>query len=78
MNKYMNTYMKEWVDSLRQEIKQEAKQEGRLEGKQEALIETATNLLAEGINKLEVIARVTGLPLEEVKALAEKCKPAAT
>lgn len=45
--------------------KLEGRLEGRLEGKLEAKIETANNLLAEGLS-IEFIARVTGLPEDEI------------
>ena len=55
----------------RQAGKDEGLTEGRLEGQHDARIESAENLIKEGVS-LEVIARCTGLSLEEVEELAKK------
>ncbi len=44
----------------------------------ETAIEIATNFIIEGVDKLEMIARATGLSLDEVKAIADKTKPIST
>jgi predicted transposase/invertase (TIGR01784 family) len=54
--------------TIYQEIWQEAKIEGKIEGKIEERQKVALNLLREGI-ELEVIARVTGLSVEQVQQL---------
>lgn len=41
-------------------------------------VEIATKMIARGKLSLEEIAEYSGLPLEEIKALAEKNKPVAT
>ncbi len=41
------------------------------------VIEVAKNLLAEGSTKIEVIAKATKLPLDEVKNLAKEINHAA-
>ncbi len=38
-------------------------------------VEIAKNLLAEGSTKIEVIAKATKLPLDEVKKLAKEINP---
>ena len=45
--------------------------EGKISGKQEKAVETARNFIAEG-DSPEKVARCTGLPLEEVRKLAEQ------
>ena len=45
--------------------------DGYEEGKQEKAVEDARNLIAEG-DSPEKVARCTGLPLEEVRKLAEE------
>ena len=45
--------------------------EGRAEGEQKAKVEAARNFLAEGVSS-EVIARCTGLSLEEVQKLSKE------
>ena len=45
--------------------------EGRTSGKQEKAVEDARNFLMKGIDT-EIIAECTGLPLEEVRKLAEQ------
>ena len=45
--------------------------DGKAAGMKEKAIEDARNLLAEGIAP-EIIAKCTGLPLEEVQKLAEE------
>ncbi|MCM1524042.1 MAG: Rpn family recombination-promoting nuclease/putative transposase [Ruminococcus sp.] len=69
---YMSKNMDEWENKLIQEgIKK-----GRQEGRQEGLIETTINFIKKGLMSLEDISECSGLPLDEVKSLAEKCKPA--
>ena len=51
--------------------RQAGKDEGRLEGAHLKAIESAENLIKEGVS-LEVISRCTGLSLEEVEELAKK------
>lgn len=45
--------------------------EGKAEGKKEAIVEIAINLIAEGY-PVDKVAKCTGLPLEEVRALAKE------
>jgi predicted transposase/invertase (TIGR01784 family) len=56
-------------DSGLGDARREGLQEGRQEGRQEEKLGITRNLLREK-TPVEVISRVTGLPLEEVKRLA--------
>jgi predicted transposase/invertase (TIGR01784 family) len=51
-------------------IYQDILQEGRQEGRQEGHLEVALNLLREGMS-VETIAKVTGLTIAELEALAK-------
>ncbi len=44
----------------------------------ETAIDIATNLVIAGIGKLDEIAKATGLPIDKVKAIADKTKPIST
>jgi predicted transposase/invertase (TIGR01784 family) len=55
-------------EEWKQEGKLEGKQEGKLEGKQEEKREIALNLLREGVD-VELIAKVTGLAIEDIQKL---------
>ncbi|MHC6204630.1 hypothetical protein ACYULU_15725, partial [Breznakiellaceae bacterium SP9] len=50
------------------EGRREGKIEGKLEGKIEGKLETAKNALQEGVS-IEVIRKITGLSLDEIKGL---------
>jgi len=56
-------------NAARREGRAEGLKEGLAEGKHEKAMEAARNLLAEGISP-EIIAKCTGLPIEEVQKLA--------
>ena len=45
--------------------------QGRQQGQQQGRIETARNALAEGVS-IDIVCKITGLPLEEIEALAGK------
>ena len=66
-------YKRQFMEWERQKtyLYNKGKEEGVIEGKQEKAVEDARNLLTEGIAP-DVIARCTGLPLEEVNKLAEE------
>lgn len=56
-----------WQQTIDEE-KEISREEGREEGARENAIENAKNALAMGLSA-EQAAQITGLPLEEVKAL---------
>ena len=56
------------------EIVQKEAQEMREEGRAEGIEETAKNMFANGISS-ELIAKCTGLPLEQVLALQKELQP---
>ena len=70
-------YKREYMEWERQKtyLYNKGKEDGVAEGKIEAKIETARNFLAEGVAP-EIIAKCSGLPLEEVQKLAEELSPA--
>jgi predicted transposase/invertase (TIGR01784 family) len=47
--------------------------EGRMEGRSEGARETAKNMLSKGF-AMEIAAECTGLPIAEIKAIAESMK----
>jgi recombination-promoting nuclease RpnB len=59
---------REILNKGRQEARQEARQEGYQEGRQEMSAKVALNMLKESF-PVEMIARVTGLTLEQIQAL---------
>ena len=64
------------IESLAiQDSKREGRKEGieigRTEGEHKKAVEDARNFLAEGITP-EIVAKCTGLPMEEVQKLAEE------
>ena len=56
--------------TMKNAAKREGRAEGIAEGEHKAKLETARNLLAEGITQ-DIIAKCTGIPLEEVQKLAD-------
>ena len=59
----------------REEAREEALEEGREEGLSQGRIETAKNMLMNNIS-LEMAAKCTGLPLDQVLALQKEiCVP---
>ena len=58
------------LDSMLDEALHKGIQEGRQEGRQEEKIEVARNFLREK-TPVEIVAKATGLPLEEVRRLAD-------
>lgn len=66
------------VDKWREEWQAEARQEGRKEGRKEGRLEERNAFIQRMLNKgtlpLEEIAELSGLPLADVKVLAEKKK----
>ena len=56
-----------------QDIYFKAKNEGIAQGAEQAKLETARNMLAYG-DSIEKIAKITNLPLETVKELANEVK----
>ena len=63
--------IKTWREDGYEDGYNEGKTDGMTAGKQEKAVETARNFLMESVNP-EIIARCTGLPLEEVNKLAEE------
>ena len=57
-------------NAARREGRAEGLKEGIAEGEHKKAVEAARNFLAEGISP-EIIAKCTGLPLEEVQKLAD-------
>ena len=62
------------VDKWREEWQAEARLEGRIEGRLEERNAFIQRMLNKGTLPLEEIAELSGLPLADVKALAEKKK----
>lgn len=62
---------KEMAEKGRAEGLEQGLKEGLEQGRKENSYEIAKNLLALGVNTMEQIAEVTGLPLEEVKKIKE-------
>ena len=60
------------VDEIREEVEEEALARGRNEGVLEEKTATARQLMKMGGFTLETIAEITRLPLDEVRAIAEK------
>ena len=59
----------EWnIDDAKIDWKEEAWEEGREEGREEGIASTAVNMLKENI-PIEIIARVTNLPANEILSL---------
>lgn len=58
------------MEDMRKESLEEGKKEGLKEGLKEGKRETALTMLKAGRYSQEEIAEVTGLPIEEVRALA--------
>ena len=56
--------------TMKNAAKREGLAEGIAEGEHKKAVETARNLLAEGISP-EIIAKCTGLPIKEVQKLAD-------
>ena len=50
---------------------QKGRRQGLKQGRQQGRIETARNALAEGVS-IDIVCKITGLPLEEIEALAGK------
>ena len=59
------------IKTWREDGYEDGRIDGKLEGKQEKAVEDARNFIAEG-DSPEKVARCTGLPLEEVRKLAEE------
>ncbi len=64
----INDYINERGKSMLAESLDEWKEEGRLEGILEGKIETAKNMLAEGLD-IKMISHITGLSLSEIEKL---------
>ena len=58
-------------DIFKQNVREDGYLEGLEDGASQKAMETAENFLKEGIST-EIIARCTGLPLEQVKEIAER------
>ena len=56
-----------------QDIYFKAKNEGIAQGAEQAKLETARNMLADGIS-VDSVSKYSGLPLETVKELAKEIK----
>ncbi len=60
------------LEEMRNEAAAKGKAEGKAEGNHEKAVSMAMKMLARGRDSMEEIAEMTGLPLEEVRDLAEK------
>lgn len=60
------------LEEMRNEAAAKGKAEGKAEGNHEKAVSMAMKMLARGRDSIEEIAEMTGLPLEEVRDLAEK------
>ena len=65
---YMMVNLHEW--ELTERAKKQGWEEGKIEGAEQKVIETAKNLLKEGLS-VKQIARCTNLTLEKVQELAK-------
>ena len=60
------------LEEMRKEVAVEAEAKEKQKEKQKTTMELALKMLARGRDSLEEIAEMTGLPLDEVRKLADK------
>ena len=68
VNTHISEQAGEKIMTIAEQLRREGELRGELRGKQEGKLDVAQEMLAQGLN-LDLIAKVTHLPLEKIKAL---------